>query len=49
MADGALWNIFKMQGSRRTWFAGSSVNFESVKSVFEYNKLLVSKMKYISA
>ena len=41
MADGALWNIFKMQGSRRTWFAGSSVNFENVKSVLEYNKLLV--------
>ena len=49
MADGALWNIFKMQGSRRTWFAGSSVNFESVKSVLEYNKLLVSKMKDTTA
>jgi hypothetical protein len=49
MANGALWDIFKMQGSRRTWFAGSSVNFESVKSVLEYNKLLVSKMKDISA
>ena len=46
MADGVLWDIFKMQGRRRTWFAGSSVNFESVKSVLEYNKLLVSKMKY---
>lgn len=44
MANGALWDIFKMQGSRRTWFSGSSVNFESVKSVMEYNKLLVSKM-----
>ncbi|XP_028416565.1 uncharacterized protein LOC114540642 isoform X2 [Dendronephthya gigantea] len=44
MANGVLWDIFKMQGSRRTWFAGSSVNFESVKSVLEYNKLLVSKM-----
>ena len=45
MANGALWDIFKLQGSRRTWFAGSSVNFESVKSVMEYNKLLVSKMQ----
>ena len=45
MADGVLWDIFKIQGNRRTWFAGSSVNFESVKSVIEYNKLLVSRMK----
>lgn len=44
MAKGVLWDIFRMQGKRRTWFAGSSVNFESVKSVIEYNKLLVSRM-----
>ena len=44
MANGAVWDIFKMQGNRRTWFAGSSVSFESVKSVLEYNKLLISKM-----
>jgi Ethanolamine utilization protein EutJ (predicted chaperonin) len=44
MASGALWDIFDNQGSRRTWFVGSSVILESVKSVLEYNKLLVSKM-----
>lgn len=44
MASGVLWDIFDNQGSRRTWFAGSSVIIESVKSVLEYNKLLVSKM-----
>jgi hypothetical protein len=44
MASGALWDIFDNQGSRRTWFAGSSVIVESLKSVLEYNKLLVSKM-----
>lgn len=48
MATGVLWDIFEMQGSRRTWFAGSSVIFESVKSVLEYNKLLVSKMTNVS-
>lgn len=44
MATGILWDIFEMQGRRRTWFTGSSVSFESVKSVLEYNKLLASKM-----
>ena len=48
MATGVLWDILEMQGSRRTWFAGSSVIFESVKSVLEYNKLLVSKMTNVT-
>ena len=44
MAAGILWDIFDIQGSRRTWFAGSSVVLDSVQSVLEYNIQLVSKM-----
>merc|ERR1711892_102831 len=38
---GRHWDVFNMQGRRRTWFASSSVSFESVKSVLEYNSLLL--------
>ena len=33
-----------MQGKHGIWYAGSSVSFESVKSVVEYNKILLSNM-----
>ena len=33
-----------MQGKYGIWYAGSSVSFESVKSVVEYNKILTSNM-----
>ena len=42
---GIIWDIVKMQGKYGMWYAGSSVIFESVKSVVEYNELLVRKMK----
>ena len=45
MKEGILWDIVDMQGKHGMWYIGSSVIFESVKSVVEYNKLLVSKMK----
>ena len=38
------WNVFSMQGQKRTWYAGASVSFESVKSVMEYNNLLIRQI-----
>ena len=40
MAEGRIWQVFNMQGNSRTWYAGSSVGFESVRSVISYNNLL---------
>ena len=40
LAQGNHWKVFNMQGRHRTWYAGASVMFESVKSVMEYNELL---------
>ena len=42
--SGILWRILEMQGKYGIWYAGSSVSFESVKSVVEYNKILISNM-----
>ena len=44
MTAGRPWDVFGMQGQQRTWYAGSSVSFESVRSVMEYNKLLLKQM-----
>ena len=44
MVGGRLWDIFSMQGKYRTWYLGSSVCYESVKSVMEYNKLIMRQM-----
>lgn len=44
MSAGILWDIFDIQGARRTWFAGSLVVVDSLRSVLEYNMQLVSKM-----
>ncbi|XP_060075497.1 uncharacterized protein LOC132555163 [Ylistrum balloti] len=41
MASGILWDIFDIQGEHNMWYIGSSVSFESVKSVVEYNNLLL--------
>ena len=41
LAKGYHWKVFEIQGSYRTWYTGASVSFESVKSVIEYNKLLL--------
>lgn len=40
-----LWDIVKYQGKKNMWYLGSSVIFESVKSVIEYNKMMVKNMK----
>ncbi|XP_062601049.1 uncharacterized protein LOC134262697 [Saccostrea cucullata] len=40
---GYLWDIIDMQGQFNTWYIGSSVCFESMESVIEYNNLLMSK------
>ena len=41
LTSGVLWDILEMQGKFNTWYIGSSVSFESVKSVVEYNILLM--------
>ena len=43
---GNHWDVFALQGVYRTWYAGSSVSFESVKSVMEYNNLLLRQCQY---
>ena len=42
---GILWDILNIQGKYGMWYAGASVIFDSVKSVVEYNKLLVRLME----
>ena len=44
MEKGYIWRILEMQGKYGMWYIGSSVCFESVKSVLEYNKLLLKNM-----
>ena len=46
--SGILWRILEMQGKYGMWYTGSSVIFESAKSVAEYNNLLVENMAPIS-
>jgi len=41
LANGVLWRILEMQGKHGMWYIGSSVCFESIKSVLEYNELLL--------
>ena len=47
MEDGVLWRILEMQGQYGMWYIGSSVCFESIKSVVEYNKMLVHNMELV--
>ena len=44
MQEGRLWDVFSVQGRSRTWYIGSSVSFEAIRSVMEYNNLLVRNM-----
>ena len=46
--SGILWRILEMQGKYGMWYTGSSVIFESAKSVAEYNDLLVENMAPIA-
>ena len=45
MEKGYIWRILEMQGKYGMWYIGSSVCFDSVKSVLEYNKLLLKNME----
>lgn len=38
---GALWDVLDMQGHYNTWYIGSSVCFDAIESVFEYNYLIL--------
>ena len=44
MEAGRLWDVFRMQGRNGIWYSGASVSHESIRSVMEYNKLLVKNM-----
>ena len=44
MTAGRPWDVFRMQGSQGVWYTGSSVSFESLSAVTEYNKLLIKQM-----
>ena len=47
MEEGVLWRILEVQGQYGMWYIGSSVCFESVKSVTDYNKMIVQNMKAV--
>ena len=44
MTAGRPWDVFQMQGRQGVWYTGSSVSFESLSAVTEYNKLLLKQM-----
>lgn len=46
--DGILWKILEIQGLYGIWYLGSSVSFESAKSVAEYNELLFRNMEEVT-
>ena len=48
MESGKLWRILEMQGKYGMLYAGSSVIFESAKSVTEYNEILVENIVSIA-
>ena len=41
LTRGVLWDIVDLQGKYNTWYIGSSVSFESVNSVVDYNLMLM--------
>ena len=41
--EGMPWDLFEMQGERKTWWIGASACFESVHDVTNYNLMLLSK------
>ncbi|XP_021360067.1 uncharacterized protein LOC110454720 isoform X2 [Mizuhopecten yessoensis] len=41
MAAGLLWDIFTLQGHKNTWYIGSSVCFDSLNNVIDYNNLIL--------
>ena len=43
--EGNHWKMLDIQGKKKVWYIGSSVSFESVKSVVEYNLLLINRME----
>lgn len=41
---GAPWTLIEKQGIRSTWYIGSSVSFESVEAVLEFNHFMLDHM-----
>eukprot|EP00092_Neocalanus_flemingeri_P089300 GFUD01112994.1.p1 GENE.GFUD01112994.1~~GFUD01112994.1.p1 ORF type:complete len:612 (-),score=92.37 GFUD01112994.1:186-2021(-) len=44
VVEGRHWDVFKMQGQNRIWYAGVSASYESVRSVVSYNNRLLKQM-----
>lgn len=42
LSECSPWDILPLQGQDNIWYIGSSVSFESVESVMDYNNLLIS-------
>ena len=45
MEAGRLWDVFRLQGSNGIWYSGASVSHESIRSVMEYNNLLLRNIQ----
>ncbi len=43
--QGLPWDVFDRQGQDGFWVIGDGVSFESTKSVFEYNRLLLRQAR----
>lgn len=39
---GYPWKIIDMQGTNKTWYIGSSVSFESIRDVMNYDQMLIN-------
>eukprot|EP00092_Neocalanus_flemingeri_P048583 GFUD01055484.1.p1 GENE.GFUD01055484.1~~GFUD01055484.1.p1 ORF type:complete len:620 (-),score=86.20 GFUD01055484.1:6-1865(-) len=44
LVEGRHWDVFKIQGHNRIWYAGVSASYESVRSVISYNNRLLKQM-----
>lgn len=42
--QGSHWRALELQGKHNIWYIGGALSFESIKSVVEYNQLLVNRM-----
>ena len=42
--NGAIWDIYDLQGKNNVWFIGGGLISEGLNNVWGYNNLLLSKM-----
>lgn len=48
LANRYPWRILELQGSRKTWYIGCSVSFESVNDLVSYNDMLIDRFLSVS-